>query len=272
MLEDQTDDTAVVVPRLLHVISKYPGSEAATEAHYWLGVAHYRMQSYRDAIDSFREYLELAPHGRYANASAQYVAKLSDEYNKQFVPLEELDKRIAEIELQLRTQPENAELELELADLLWRRGDYEKSGAVYARLVKAHPSYGAKQVVRDRVEFLPTGGFVVLSPEEVQRRAIAREPLVVTNATAFASGRNLLTRERQYYVVAGQVKNRGDSALYGVQVQVTLFGFGNVVYDTGTSNIGRMNPGEVRAFSMQFSNFPEIADINRYTVVPTFQR
>ena len=94
----------------------------------------------------------------------------------------------------------------------------------------------------------------------------------MVNTTAFKSGRDLLTRERKFYVVTGQVRNRSDSILYGVQVIVTLYGFGNVVYDTNTVNIGRMNPDEVRAFTVRFSNFPNIDDMNRHEVVPVFQR
>ena len=92
------------------------------------------------------------------------------------------------------------------------------------------------------------------------------------NTNAFQSGHDLLTREKLYYVVTGQVVNRGDSVLYGTELVVTIFGFGNVVLDTNTVSFGRMNPGEARAFSVRFSNFPNIDDIRRFEAVPTFQR
>jgi hypothetical protein len=60
--------------------------------------------------------------------------------------------------------------------------------------------------------------------------------------------------------------------LYGVQVFVTIYGFGNVVFDTSTINIGRLNPGETRAFSVRFSNFDNIENVRRHEAVGTFQR
>ena len=52
--------------------------------------------------------------------------------------------------------------------------------------------------------------------------------------------------------------------MYGVQIVVTVYGFGNMVYDTNTIHIGRMNPGEIRAFSSRFSNFDNIEEVQRY--------
>jgi hypothetical protein len=111
-----------------------------------------------------------------------------------------------------------------------------------------------------------------LSPAEVERRQIQAQPLAVTNTAAFKSGEDLFTRTALFYSVTGQVVNRSDSVLYGVQVIITIYGFGNVVNDTTTVSIGRLNPGEIRAFSVRFSNFENIENINRYECVATFQR
>ena len=43
-------------------------------------------------------------------------------------------------------------------------------------------------------------------------------------------------------------------------------------YDTTTVSVGRLNPGEIRAFSVRFSNFDNIENINRYECVASFQR
>jgi len=268
----EKEDYGTAIPRLLHAIAKYPGSDAAAEAHYWLGVAYYRIQSYRDAITMFHQYLELAPKGRYAADSQAHIAKLTDEYDRRYMSAQELDASIMETAEQVRNNPQDSELRLQLADLLWKRGDYGRAAAIYTALVKEYPALATDKVVSTRIEFLPQGEAVVLTPAELQRRQIAEQPLEIQGSNSFKSGRDLLTREHRYYVVTGRVLNRGDSILYGVQVHVTLYGFGNVVFDTTTVNIGRMNPGELRAFSTQFSNFPNIEDINRYEIVPTFQR
>jgi hypothetical protein len=114
--------------------------------------------------------------------------------------------------------------------------------------------------------------FAVITPAEVQRRAIERQPLSIINTSAFKSGEDLITRTPLYYVVTGMAVNRSDSVLYGVQVLVTIYGFGNVVYDTNTVTLGRLNPGEMRAFSVRFFNFPSIHRIHRYEAVGTFER
>lgn len=268
----EAGDQGAAIPRLLHVISKYPGTEEGAEAHYWLGVAYYRIQSYRDAISMFQQYLELAPKGVYAEESAAYTTRLTDEYDKRYLSPDELNDRIAETAAEVAARPEDIELRLRLADLFWKRGDYGKAGEVYAELVKTRPELAAESPIATRMEFLPGGQYVVLTPIEIERRQVAKQPLEIMGSSSFKSGRDLLTRELRYYVVTGRVRNRGDSVLYGVDVDVTIYGFGNVVYDTHTVNIGRMNPGEVRAFSTQFSNFPNIEDINRYEIVPRFQR
>jgi tetratricopeptide (TPR) repeat protein len=268
----EAEDYGTAIPRLLHLASKYPGSTAAQDARFWLGVAYYRIQGYRDAITMFQEYLELAPNGQYATESAEYAAKLTDEYGKRYKSPQALDSSIGELAAKVQANPSDRNLQMQLADLLWQRGDYNHAGEIYAKLVGADPNFTADPVVAARVEFLGNGTYVLLTPTEIQRRQIAEEPLVVEGPASFKSGPDLLTREPRYYVVTGRVRNRSDSVLYGVEVHVTLYGFGNVVFDTNTSNVGRMNPGEVRAFSIQFSNFPNIDDINRYEIVPAFQR
>ncbi|MBN2311458.1 MAG: hypothetical protein JXR94_20950 [Candidatus Hydrogenedentes bacterium] len=268
----EAGDYSVVIPRLLHVVSKYPDSEAALDARYWMGVTYHKIQSYRDAIDMFNEYIDLAPDGKYAEKSAAYSARLLEEYEKKFWTADKLDTRIAELRKDLAAEPGNFESQWTLADLLWKRGDYDESGRIYAQLVAAKPEYATDATVTSRVELLPSGEVVVLSPVEVLRRAVEEQPLVVSNVSAFRSGADLFTREARYYVVTGQVTNRADSVLYGVQVIITLYGFGNVVYDTNTVSIGRLNPGDTRAFSVRFSNFENVENIHRHECIGTFER
>lgn len=268
----EAGDTTVVIPRLLQIISKYPSSRSSLDARYWLGVAYMKIKSYREAIEVFDEYLRLAPEGDYADESRQYTASLQEEYERNYWTAEKLEAQIRALTEALKANPSDIGNQLKLADMLWKRGDYEYAARLYARAVKESPEVASDPEVSTRIEMLPSGGYNVLTPREIQRREIERRPLAVINTAAFESGRDLITRERLYYVVTGQVVNRGDSVLYGVQVNVTIYGFGNMVYDTNTVNIGRLNPGEIRAFSVRFSNFQNIDDIHRYECVPTFER
>ena len=268
----ETTDPSEVIPRLLNVMSKYPASQSAMEARYWLGLAYYKIGGFRDAIDLFNEYVKLAPKGKYAEKAANYVAQISEEYNQKFPTAQKLDEAIDAMAQEVAKAPDDLAKQLELADLLWKRGDYTDAGLIYKAVVAKRPEYAKDAAVAARVEFLPNGECTLLTPLEIQRRQAEAQPLIVINTSSFHSGRDLFTREQRFYSVTGQVVNRGDSVLYGVQVVITLYGFGNAVFDTNTVSIGRMNPNEVRAFSVRFSNFDNIENVNRYECVATFQR
>lgn len=260
------------IPQLLHTISVYPDAKDSLDARYLLGITYYHMGSYKDALDMFNDYMRLAPNGTYIEECKRELAKLTDEYNLKFVPPEQLDQEIKALQAKLNNQTDTLEDQWKLADLLWKRGSYQESGRLYARIVQEHPEKATDPVVTRRIERHANGEFTVLTPTEIQRRYAEQNPLDTVNLNSFRSGRDLFTREPLYYVVTGQVVNRGDSVLYGVQVAVTIYGFGNVVFDTTTVNIGRMNPGEIRAFSVRFHNFENIENIFRYEAVPTCQR
>lgn len=268
----QAGDTATAIPRLVHIISKYPETGPATEARYWLGVAYHKARSYREAIELFEEYVTLAPAGPYADKAHAYIARLQQEYDRRFVTPEELDRRLAEVDSQLRETPDAAPLLADKADLLWKRGNYAAAGQVYAALVQEHPAYRDDEVVRRRVDFHADGTYTVLDPATFRQRQRQANPLRIENTASFESGRDLFTQQRLFYVVTGQAWNQGDSVLYGVKVFVTIYGFGNVVFDSGTVHLGRLNPGERRAFSIRFSNFDNIENVLRYECEGSFER
>ena len=261
-----------VVPRLLLTMSKYPRTQAALDARYWLGVTYYNVQSYRDAIGMFEEYLEYAPEGQYAQGSREYIAQLTTEYDEKFPSGAELDGRVSDLAAALQESPGNVDAQLELADALWRRGSYDDAGRIYAAVLRNHADRRGDPLIRSRFEYIGNGDYILLTPSEIQRRQIEDRPLQIANVNSFRSGEDLFTRQPRYYVVTGQARNLSESVLYGVQVFVTIYGFGNVVFDTSTVNIGRLNPGEARAFSVRFSNFDNIENVRRHEAVGSFQR
>ena len=263
---------AGVVPVLLQTISTYPDTRAGREARYYLGLAHSRMGSYPDAITQFNEYLRNDPRGRFVDDCRAEADKLAKEREKKTPSLESINARIAEQEEALKGNPGSVEIRKTLADLFWQRGDYQKAGQIYIALVGEQPALSQDEGIRGRLEYGPDGKAVVLTPQEVIRRENEREPLIVINQASFRSGRDSFTQEHRYYVVSGQALNRGESILYGAQVTITLYALDGTVYDTNTVNIGRLNPRETRAFSVRFSNFDNIENINKFECVPSFQR
>lgn len=266
----EAGDTSNVIPRLMHVIGNAPTSKAAMDARYWLAVAYARIGSYRDAIDMYNEYLQVAPEGRYAAAARGEIDSLETEYRAKYQTTEELDEEVAKIAGQLQQDPGNIKLQVQLAGALWKRGDYDSAAKIYYKVIGAHPELANEPELKDRIEILTNGEFIVLTPAEIQRREVERQPLLVFNTASFRSGKDLFTREPLYFAVTGQVVNQSNSVLYGVQVVVTIYGFGNMVYDTSPVNIGRMNPGEVRAFSTRFSNFDNIDEVQRFDCVASY--
>lgn len=264
-------DTSPVIPKLLSVISKYPDTVAAHEARYWLGRAYYKLGGYRDALDLFKEYQRLEPEGRYLQDCDTYTKKITTEYGQKFLTADKLDENIQILTDELAKSPENIGTQLALADLLWRRTEYDKAAAMYKDLIAKHPDQASNEIIRQRVD-LTNGQFTALTPAEVARRQAEEQPLVVINTNSFQSGKDLFTRETRFYSVSGQVINRSASPVNGVQVMITIYGLTNVVYDTTTVNIGRMNPSEKRPFSVRFSNLENIENVNRFECIPTFQR
>ncbi|MDK1021474.1 MAG: hypothetical protein QGD90_07545, partial [Candidatus Hydrogenedentes bacterium] len=133
-------------------------------------------------------------------------------------------------------------------------------------------AFKSDPVFSRRIELRPDGTHVLLTPTEIMRREIERQPISVTNMTSFRSGRDRRTQVPRHFVVTGQAINRSDSVLYGVQVLITIYGFGYRVYDTGAYRIGEMYPGEMRAFTVRFANFRELNSIERYDYSVRFQR
>ena len=267
-------DSYMAIPRLMHTISKYPKSGAALEARYFLGLAYYRLGGYRDAIDMFKEYERLDPQGRYVADSVKYAAKLTETYDRRYPSAKELNAKIADVTQKLEAAPDDLNHQWRLAGLLWKRGDYDNAGSLYKGIVDRTPQYANNKTIRERIDLLPNGEYTVLSPGEVQRRQAEAQPLLVINQASFRAGRDadFFARTERDYVVTGQVLNRGDSVLYDVEVTITLFGVGNIVYDTRTVRIGRLNPTEIRAFSARFRNFENIENVNRYDCAGSFRR
>lgn len=265
-------DYTVVIPRLLQLIANYPNSKAALEARYLLALSYKEVKSYRDAIDVLNEYMRIAPSGPHAEECKKLASTLTEEYERTYWTEKKLVARIDELNQKLTADPNNLDLQWELADLLWKRGDYRNAGAMYASIAQKSPEKAADPLMASRIEIMPSGQYLILTPGEVQRREVEKQPLVIVNMASFRSGEDLFTRQPMYYSVTGQAVNRSDSVLYGVQVMVTLYGFGNVVFDTTTANIGRLNPGESRAFSVRFSNFDDIENVYRYEAVGSFER
>lgn len=262
------------IPRLMHIMNKYPSSPAATDALYFAGIAYYNISGLNDARTQFNQYLQAAPEGSYAASSRQYLATMKDQAEQNLATEAAVDRRIAEVKAESGDKGELPQ-RLELADLYWKKGQYDVAGKLYEEILAEYPALANDSVVRTRMEKVAEDTYVLLTPSEVLRREAESEPLVIFNTSAFRSGRFEswpATSKERYYTVTGQVTNRGSNTLQEVQVIVTIYGFGSLVYDTQTVAVGTLQPGDTRAFSARFNNFDNIENINRYECIGTYRQ
>lgn len=260
------------IPQFHELIARYPGSKEATEAHYLLGITYYEIEGYRDAIEELNRYLAAAPAGPHADESRALAERLSEEYRKRFPTPQELDAEITLLQEKLAADPASEALQKGLADRLWLRGRYEEAARMYLEMAARDEAFKRDPVFTRRIDLRPDGSHVLLTPEEIVRREVDRQPIAVTNLTSFRSGRDRRTQVPRYFVVTGQAINRSQNKLTGVEINVTIYGFGARVYDTKQFRIGEMYPGETRAFSLRFSNFRELNSIDRYDYSVRFRR
>ncbi len=263
---------SLVIPRLQQLTSQFPGDQAAIEARYYLGLSYYNIGGYGDSLQNFREYAELAPQGEFAASAKEYIQRMTE--TAPSTPAE-TSVKIRDTLARAAMKPDDASIKMELANLYWDAARYDEAGGVYAELLAKWPNLMNDTVVRTRVAVEKDGKLTVLSPQEAERRYREQDPLQIFNVSSFRSGRfedwNATARER-YYNVAGQAVNRSARPLEDVRVTVTIYGMGQMVFDTQTSSLGTLQPGETRAFSVQFSKFDNIFNVTRHECVGTFRR
>ncbi len=264
---------SVAIPRLLQLIEEYPNTRAGQEAHYYLGLAYYRIGEYFQAKEEFDRFLEVAGDNAMRENAQRLLSSLDETVDQRYETPEELEGELGEVQAEALANPNNLAKQLEYADLLWRNHRYEDAGTVYADILAGWPQLENDAMLRTRVERNPDGTLTVLSPDEVKRRLAEEQPLVVFNTTSFRSGRDrVFTRsvQERIFNVTGQVVNRGPQTLHNVQLIVTIYGFSNQILDTRTIGLGSMPSGVVRPFSVQFLNFDNIENVQRYDVVATY--
>jgi len=273
MVMVRAGEHSMAIPRLTSITSRYPTSDAAVDAWHFLGVTYYKIEGFYNAERYFSRYLQRAPDGKYASQSREYVEKIAD-------TLRQRETHRAALEARAATyggvsEPEELATNLELAEAYWNNSQYEKAGAVYLSLLETWPSLKDDAIIRRRMEAAPGGGWVILTPDEVNRRSKEAEPLSIFNTASWRSGRYRpyqLDYTNAYYNVSGQAVNRGESVLYDVRITTTIFNFRGQVFDVQTVSLGTMRPDETRAFSMRFTNFDTIENVHRYECVGTYQR
>jgi hypothetical protein len=268
----ESGNPAAAVGRLHEVVARYPESREALEAQFTLGVAYESMNSLKDAITAYSQYIARAPEGKHADEARERVGLLAPKYEADFPSADNIERTIESLRTQLQADPDSNDLAVQLANALWAHGDYEPAAKLYFALKDRDPSFGDSDTFTNHIEMHSDGTYTLLTPTELSKRERSQNPLAVFNLASFGAIRDSFTQVPRYFVVTGQAVNRSDSMLYGVEITITIYGFGGIVYDTHTVPMGNVRPGEIRAFSVRFSNFRELESIDRYDYTVSFRR
>jgi len=263
------------IPRLSHVTANSPDSAEAMEAHFMLGQTYYELGGYREAMEHFQRCLKMSPDGPFASWCGDYLKRLTDSQGNPYAQPEFAEKRITEMKALTAAHPEELAYQLDLAELYWKGGHYADAGGVYNRVFLQWPKLVNDMVLRQRIEWSGDGKYTVLTPDEVLRRHSEEDPLLITGATSYRSGRyaghTQSFRETQYNVT-GKAVNRSKTHLQNVRLSVTIYGLGATVYETQTVTVGNLAPGAARAFSAVFTQFDDINNVARYEIQGDFER
>lgn len=271
---DQHEDEEYhrAITNLLQLMARYPLTRASVEARYLLGRCYQAVDGYKDAMNLYRDYITLAPEGDYAPDARNRMLQLSVIYEKRFPSQKRTKEQLDAVEEALDENPESVSLMIDRAQHLWMLGRYDEAGEQYMDIAELDPSFKSTQLFTQRIELDDEGTPTVLTPKLLEERTAARDPIIVRNVNGIKTGRERFSKRRRFYTVTGEVVNRSKETHHGVEVFATVYGFGNVVWDTESENIGRLYPGESRAFSFRFGNLRNIDDVNRHEIGVTFLR
>jgi len=262
-----------VIPNVQHILNRYPDTNASIDAHYLLALAYYHIEGYPASVSLFVDYLSMAPEGKYVAECRKFIQQIAMAYEKQYPSSERIKIHLASVEEKLKSEP-SVKLKLQQADLIWQLGHFEKSGNLYVTLLDEFPELKSDVLFNRRIELHSDNTYTVLTPTLVSQRDVAKNPIIVTNTYSFRTSGNQYeyTFPKKYYVVTGEVTNRGSETKYGVEIYTTIYGFGHIVYDTNRFSIGRLNPGDTRAFSFRFQNFDNIDAVSYHESKVSYQR
>ncbi|MGC8739621.1 MAG: FxLYD domain-containing protein [Candidatus Hydrogenedens sp.] len=252
------------LPKLLSVIES---GEKDTNAFYFLGVVYQELGSPQNALSYYIKYLQLAPQGVYAEHSRKQIGTLIGSPINHIEKVDTIENQIRMLEQKLQQEPQNIDIMLQLANWYWINQNFSKAGNLYKSIISLDSNYWSHPVISSRLEKGANGEIVVLTPEEALKREAEKNPIVFFNVTSFRSGRSLgwsSDFKHHIYNVSGQVRNRSSRTLRNVTVQLTIYGFSGVVYDTQTITLGNLSSGQIKPFSAQFVNFDNIENVDHY--------
>lgn len=267
---------SLALVKYLLILQQEPSGPEAEESKFRLGECYFHMRSYLEAGAQFQRYLSDCPEGVFAADARQYLGKLQEieqrERERERLRKEEIRKRLGHWREASRKEPTSAEAAAQVGHAFWDLEQYEEATQEYLRAINLEPDRRYGKLISQRLSFDEDGTVTVLTPEELARLERERNPIVVFNRHAYrGGGRDLFSSAPRWFIVTGQLVNRSSHTVRDVGVLVTILDFAGHVLDSADHRVGTVKPGQIRAFSVRFTKFENIYNIDRYECKPVFE-
>ncbi len=250
------------------VYAKDTDQQEVPHARYQLGLCHYMLGEYSQALKTLTVFIEQYPDASAVNKAKEIIDLCKsrvDQKNQELADRRnELLKQIQHVEELAAREPDNADHHFKLADLYWASGRFRKSVAQYERAVSLNPEYLQADTLRNRVRIDPSGDFTLREP--LLDMIEGEGPVRVVNTKLDRVQRSDWLGEYEILRVSGAVENRGLWDVRNVQVEVSIYDFFDTIQDTRTVSIGTVRAGGKRNFSVLLDQFSGLAvDIRKFT-------
>lgn len=249
-----------------YLYSPFPDKERLPYARYRVGVCHYFLDQHADAVETLTVLLRDYPGSAEADGAREIIAKcetaLAGRTQQAADAAKDRHQRIHAMELGLQSEPDNAAIHYDLANLYWDNGEFSKAVDHYERAIELNRAYEEDGTLRNRVRVTGEGEFTV------------RDPLLEQKADAIRvrnTSRDVIRREnwlgsREGIRIGGEVENAGLRDAGNVRVEVALYDFFENVIGAQMADIGYLRAGESRPFAVLFFDLGDSGqNIHKYT-------
>lgn len=237
------------------------------ECTYRLGECYFELKSYYDAKKEFEKYIADYPNTKWESESRSYLDKIKNLYvDKDGILNEQIadaQKKISELENDLKSNFQKADLHVELGNIFWSIGQYNKAGKEYLTAINVNPQLKKDPLIKERLIFDLDGNLIPVKGQERIQLEAEKNPVQFFNLYD-STLRDKQTGTRMMYMVTGQIKNQSLKPILDLTIEVTLYNVGGNVLDVTRVFVGKFFPGEIRSFSAISQPLDNVHNVVRY--------
>lgn len=261
------DKHGLAIAQLINLRNQSNDMLTKAECTFRLGECYFYLKSYYDAKKEFDKYLSDYPNTKWEGQAKEYLNKIRnlcyEKDSKLSMEIADAQKKISELEKEIKDDYKKASLHVELGNTYWSIGQYNKAGKEYLTAINLNPQLKKDSIIKERMIFDLEGNLIPIKSEERIQLEAERNPIVFFNIY------DSLLRDRHtgtlnMYMVTGQVKNQSLRPILDLTIDVTLFNVSGNVLDVTRVFVGRIFPGEVRSFNAISQAMENVHNVSRY--------